>query len=111
MSRAELLTMLIEQVQLNQELAERNAELERQLEDRTVAIEESGTLADAMLRLNGVFEAADKAIAEYRSQMKERILAEAARQSTDMMKKAVDKRVDHMAPLSSEAKDSDESIK
>lgn len=46
---------------VERELAEANAELER----RDVAISTSGTLAEAALKLNRVFEDADRAAAQY----------------------------------------------
>lgn len=72
LSRRDLLEMLLslsqENAQLRSQLEESQRQqeaLRRQLEDRTVAIESSGTLAEAVLRLNGVFEAAQSACTEY----------------------------------------------
>lgn len=63
--RGELLELLVEQgrqmEQLEQELEQAKAELAR----RDIAIQESGSMAEAALKLNGVFEAADAAARQY----------------------------------------------
>lgn len=63
--RDELLEMLIEQTKRGDALEEEMAQLRTQLQDRQLAIEEAGTLADAALQLNAIFEAADSAAAQY----------------------------------------------
>ena len=63
--RSELLALLIEQMRENDRLRDRIEALEGQLEDRRIAIEKSGSLAEAALKLNGIFEAADKAVQDY----------------------------------------------
>lgn len=65
LSRAELLEMLIAQVEENESLRKRLEEAETALEDRRLIMEQAGTMAEAALRLNGVFEAADKAAQQY----------------------------------------------
>jgi hypothetical protein len=68
--RAELLEMLLEQTKRVEEL---EAELERknrELEDKRVMIGEAGNLAEAALRLNGVFEAAQRAAEQYLENVK-----------------------------------------
>ena len=65
MSRAELLQMLITQVEENQSLQARLEAAETQLKDRSLAVSETGTLAEAALSLNGVFQAADAAAQQY----------------------------------------------
>lgn len=63
--RGELLELLVEQgrqlERLERELEEARAELAR----REIAVREAGTLAEAALKLNGVFEAADAAVRQY----------------------------------------------
>lgn len=65
LNRYELLEMLIAQsrklARVEQELAEAKAELER----RDIAVSTSGTLAEAALKLNRIFEDADRAAAQY----------------------------------------------
>ncbi len=65
LSRQELLELLIEE-------SERSEELERQLKvvcdqlaSKELKINEAGSIAEAALALNGVFEAAQKACAQY----------------------------------------------
>lgn len=65
LSRGELLEMLVAQIEENEKLQQRLAEAEAQLEERRIAIARSGTMAEAALRLNGVFEAADRAVRQY----------------------------------------------
>ena len=75
LSRAELLEMLLAQTEENRQLKKELQEAEEALEDRRIAIEESGTMAEAALRLNGVCEAADRAVQQY-LENKERAMRE-----------------------------------
>ena len=70
--REELLRMLLEMEQENEQLAAENRELKKQLAQREIAIAESGSLADAALRLSGVFEAAQEAADLYLENVKHR---------------------------------------
>lgn len=65
MSRSELLEMLIAQMEENKSLKAQLKEANAALESRQIKIEKSGSLADAALRLSGVFEAADRAARMY----------------------------------------------
>ena len=65
LSRAELLEMLIEQSGEMQKLREKLAVAEESLRNREIAIEKSGSIAEAALQLNGVFEAAQLACQQY----------------------------------------------
>lgn len=65
LSRSELLEMLITQTEENQRLQSRLEAAEAQLSDRRIAVEKAGTLAEASLALNGVFEAAQAAAQQY----------------------------------------------
>ena len=71
LSRAELLELLLEQVEENEKLRQKNSELEKQLEDRVIKISEAGSIAEAALKLNGVFEAAEAAAKQYLDSLKE----------------------------------------
>lgn len=78
LSRTELLEMLIEQTKENEALIAHKEELERQikalqqeLNDRKIAIENAGSIAEASLQLNGVFEAAQAAADEYLQHVRE----------------------------------------
>lgn len=65
LSRVELLEMLLAQTEENERLRERLDEAEAALNDRRIEIERAGSLAEASLRLNKVFTAADEAARQY----------------------------------------------
>lgn len=56
--RRDLLEMLLDLTKENEQLCKINKQLEAVIEDRTITQLEAGTLAEAALRLNGVFQAA-----------------------------------------------------
>ena len=65
LSRTELLELLLVQ---SRELDKKNQELERlqaQLQTRQIALSQAGNIAEAALRLNGIFEAAQAAADQY----------------------------------------------
>ena len=65
LSRSELLEMLIAQTEENDRLKIRLEQAEAQLRDRRIAIDKAGSLAEAALSLNGVFQAAEAAAQQY----------------------------------------------
>ncbi len=65
LSRAELLELLLTESRENERLRAQLEDLEAQLADRSIQVEFAGSLAEAALRLNGVFRAADQAAAQY----------------------------------------------
>ena len=65
LSRGELLEMLIAQMEENQLLKQQLTEAQTQLNNRQIAIETSGSIAEAALKLNGVFQAAEEAAQQY----------------------------------------------
>ena len=65
LKRNELLEMLIAQIEENERLKHRMEEQKRQLQDRQIAVEQAGSIAEAALKLNGVFEAAQSAAQQY----------------------------------------------
>lgn len=65
LSRAELLQLLLDAAKENDRLREEIESLKSQLDNRRIAIEESGTLAEAALKLSGIFAAADEAAKLY----------------------------------------------
>lgn len=68
--RDDLLQILITQQKQIEELNEALDKANNELSDRRIAIEESGTLAEAALRLNSVFEKAQAAADLYVSEIR-----------------------------------------
>ena len=66
LSKTELLELLVEQGRENLALKARLEAAEAELAQRRVQIAECGSIAEAALRLSGVFEAAQKAADLYR---------------------------------------------
>ncbi len=66
--RDDLLQILINQQRQIDELNGELARAKEALEDRRIAIEQSGSLAEAALKLNGVFESAQAAADQYLQQ-------------------------------------------
>ena len=65
LGRPELLELLITSLKENESLKKQIKEKDKQLKSKEILINKSGTLAEAALRLNDVFESADKAAAQY----------------------------------------------
>lgn len=65
LSRAELLEMLLTQSKEVESLQQQLVAAGEKLYQRELLLETSGSIAEAALRLNGVFEAADAAAAQY----------------------------------------------
>ena len=61
LSRSDLLEILLEQSKEISGLQAENKKLKEQIEDRTIKYTDSGSLAEASLKVSGVFEAAQKA--------------------------------------------------
>lgn len=74
LNRAELLKFLLEE-------SRENEQLRRQLADRKIEIEKAGSIAEASLQLNGVFQAAQAACEQYTANIKQ--LSEQQRQTCD----------------------------
>ena len=70
--RGELLEMLLEQSRENEKLKKQLADLQEKLESREIILKESGSIAEAALKLNGVFEAAQKAAEQYLENIRSR---------------------------------------
>ena len=94
LSRAELIDLLFELQTQNEALAAQNQNLAAQLENRQLEMREAGSIAEAALRVNGVFEAAQAAADQYLLCAKEslsvaeRRLAEAKRQADEIVQEA-----------------------
>lgn len=65
LSRSELLELLIAQTKRAERLEKELEEAKAELLSRNIAVSESGTMAEAALKLNGVFAAADAAAKQY----------------------------------------------
>lgn len=65
LNRAELLKLLIDQMTENEMLRDENERLNTKLADRQILLENAGSIAEAALKVNGVFEAAEAAAAQY----------------------------------------------
>lgn len=65
LNRAELLEMLLIQSKKIKKLENDIEDLNAKLEDKRIKIKDSGSMAEAAMKLNEVFEAADKAAAQY----------------------------------------------
>ena len=70
LSRAELLELLLIQTKEVDRLQKELDETKAKLEDKTIKIDNAGSIAEAALKLNGVFEAAQKAAQQYIDNMK-----------------------------------------
>ena len=65
LSRTELLELLLEECRRNEKLCAELKRLNEKLADKYLQIEQCGSIAEAALRLNGVFEAAEAAAQQY----------------------------------------------
>lgn len=70
LSRGDLLEMLIEQMKENDRLKAELVQKDKQLADRRIEIENAGSIAQAALKLNGVFEEAQAAADQYLENIK-----------------------------------------
>ena len=69
--REDLLQILIGQQKQIQELTEALEKAQTALDSRKIELANSGSIAEAALKLNGVFEAAERAAADYTARIKE----------------------------------------
>ncbi len=65
LSRADLIELLLEQTCRVEELEKQLELAKEQLDDKTLRITEAGSIAQASLQVNNVFESAQKAAAQY----------------------------------------------
>ena len=64
-SRADLLKLLLEERKETEALREQLSQAQEQLQQRQITIDQSGTLAEAALKLSGIFDAAETACQYY----------------------------------------------
>ena len=65
LSRSELLEMLLSLTEENEKLKIKLEQAEDQLRDRRILIDKAGSIAEAALQLNNIFEDADRAVQQY----------------------------------------------
>ena len=65
LSRAELLDLLLAQTKRADDLEQRLQQAEMQLCDKKIQLDKAGSIAQAALQINGIFEAAEAAAAQY----------------------------------------------
>ena len=70
--RTDLLEMLLDLSRENDDLRQEIQFLRQQLENRTISILNCGSLAEAAMELNGVFEAAQAACRQYTENIRDR---------------------------------------
>lgn len=83
LNRRQLLELLVEQAKETEQLQTELAQLKARLEEREIRIQESGSIAEAALRLNGVFEAAQAAADQYLSNIRNTCRKEEAPDAAD----------------------------
>ena len=98
MNRKELLELLIASEKENDQLKERLQQQAVQLQSRDLQIKNAGSIAEAALALNGVFESADRAAAQYLENIKrcseqqkdiyDRIVSEAEQKAKEILDNA-----------------------
>lgn len=83
LNREALLEMLLEQSREVERLKRKNRELEKELESRRILIQNAGSIAEAALQLNRVFEAAQKAADQYLENVQSLCEAQAGEKKTE----------------------------
>ena len=69
LSRSDLLSLLLEQSRETEQLRRELREAQAALEDRAIRIRDAGSIAEAALKLSGIFEAAEAACQQYTENM------------------------------------------
>jgi len=94
LNRTDLLELLLQQSREMDQLREELEEARYQLSRREIVMGQAGSIAEAALKLNGVFEAAENACAQYMESIKTfsgrqeevcRLMEEETRQKCDKM--------------------------
>lgn len=94
LNRRQLLELLILQTERADTLQKQLEEARAKLDERSIAIVQSGSLAEAAMKLSGIFEAADAAAATFLENMEaqslrgQQIEAEAAQRAQAMLEEA-----------------------
>ena len=82
LKRSELLEMLLARTEEVERLRAELDEAQKKLDDRAIVLENSGSMAEAALKLNGVFEAAEEAAKQYLENIERIALANAVEEDT-----------------------------
>ena len=97
LGRAELIDIIFELQKQCDAYTEQNRELQEKLEKRELYLSEAGSIAEASLQINGVFEAAQAAADQYLQSIHaankrvEEKLAEAEKEKTSILQEATQK--------------------
>ena len=71
LNRKELLEILLSQAKLIEELESELARTQKELNNKTIILKKAGSIAEATLRLSGIFEKAQEVADEYLNSIKE----------------------------------------
>ncbi|MCD8118475.1 MAG: hypothetical protein LUE29_03105 [Lachnospiraceae bacterium] len=97
MNRTELIEIIYALQQNERSIREENEELRRQLDDRLLRLEQAGSIAEAALSLNHVFEDAEEAAQQYLLSLQEgsagvaEVLADAQKKADAMLAETEEK--------------------
>lgn len=94
LSRTDLMEMLLEVTRENEQLRQELAETRQQLDSKIIAVENAGSLAEAALQLNGIFEAAQNACEQYTRNIEER--SRQQKEICDRMEQEAQEKCDRM---------------
>ncbi len=103
LSRADLMQLLLELSQENDRLRSQLETAEQKLKSRQLQLANAGTMAEAAMKLNGVFEAADAACKQYMENIQ--------RLTREMATNACQNYMGNIQSLSMERKDGHETRK
>lgn len=116
LGRAELLELLLEQSKENERLYELLEEKTELLEERTIAMDNAGSIAEASLQLSGVFAAAQKAADQYLDNVKvltenqEKLCAQLEAESKEQSEKLIAESKEQSEKLLSESQEQSEKL-
>ena len=70
LSRIDLLQLLLKEIKENEKLRKERKVLQEALDNKEIRIQEAGSIAEAAVQLNGIFEAAEQAASQYLENMR-----------------------------------------
>jgi hypothetical protein len=92
LSRADLLELLLAQTRELESLQQQLDELQARYDEREIVIKESGSIADAALKISGIFEAAQQAADDYVRNVVRRYGKDTAKNKNRTKPEAVERR-------------------